>query len=240
MSNDSDRGAHPGARFTAEGRMEVEPQGVYATPSERATVRVSLELAGETLDRFRSFIGRGYPQVPHKVPPTSAGGFEDLRVEITLRWPPYVEEHVRAYQARLRQVADELDRHLKELPPEASEQQEHELLDAYEELAEATLDEFDERVDSFEGPPGDSAVGVRWEVAERRYEQWVYAVAEQLGMLGDEDLDEAEELLLGRLAAVVEDGGSRAGSPDGRGACRRASRPRRNAPGIGFWPRPRR
>ena len=205
MSNDSDRGAHPGARFTAEGRMEVEPQGVYATPSERATVRVSLELAGETLDRFRSFIGHGYPRVPHKVPPTNAGGFEDLRVEITLRWPPYVEEHVRAYQARLRQAVDELNRRLKELPPEASEQQEHELLDAYEELAEATLDEFDERVDYLEGPPGDSAVGAHWEVAERRYERWVYAAAERLGVLGDEDLDGAEELLLGRLAAVVEE-----------------------------------
>jgi hypothetical protein len=88
--------------------MKVDLQGAYATPSDRATVTVSLELAGEVLDRFRSFVGRGYPQVPHSEPPTNAGSFEDLRVEVTLRWPLFVEQHVRAYQTRLQQAADEL------------------------------------------------------------------------------------------------------------------------------------
>lgn len=77
MSNDGDRSAQPGARFAAEGTMKVDPQGVYAPPSDRATVTVSLELAGEALDRFRSFVGRGYPQVPHSEPPTKAGSFEE-------------------------------------------------------------------------------------------------------------------------------------------------------------------
>ncbi len=206
MSNESDRDTRPGARFAAEGRIEVVSRGVYTTPSERATVTVSLELAAEVLDRFRSFVGRGYPQMPHSEPPTNAGGFEELRVEVALRWPPFVEQHVRAYQTRLQQAADELALRLEELPYEASEQQGQQLFDAYENLAEAILDEFDERVDAFEGPPRDLVSDVRWDIAERRYERWVYATTEQLGaLLGDEDLDEAEDLLLRRLAAVAEE-----------------------------------
>ena len=206
MANDGDHSAQLGARFTAEGTMKVDPQGVYATPSDRATVTVSLEFAGEVLDRFRSFVGRGYPQVPHSEPPTNAGSFEDLRVEVTLRWPPFVEQHVRAYQTRLQQAADELALRLEELPSEASEQQEQRLFDAYENQAGAILDEFDERMDVFEGPPGDWVVNTRWDVAERRYERWVYSATEQLGeLLGGEDLVEAEEVLLRSLAIVTEE-----------------------------------
>jgi hypothetical protein len=206
MNNDGDHNAQARTHFMVEGRMKIESNGTYATPSDRATVTVSQELASEMLERFRSFIGHGYPQVPYSMPPTNAAGFDDLRVEVTLRWPPFVEEHVRAYQARLQEAADEFTQHLEELPPQASEQQEQMLLDAYENLTENILDEFDEQLDYFKGPPEDSIAGARWEIAERRYERWVYAATERLsGLLSGEDLPEAEELLLEYLTAVTKE-----------------------------------
>jgi hypothetical protein len=206
MHNDGDRRAQARTHFIFEGRMEIEPKGTYATPSDRATVTVSQELTGEMLERFRSFVGHGYPQVPYSMPPTSAAGFDDLRVEVTLRWPPFVEEHVRAYQARLQEAADEFSQHLEELPPQASKQQKQILLDAYHERTEDILNEFDEQVDYFKGPPENFIAGARWDIAERRYERWVYAATERLsGLLSEEDLSETEELLLNHLRAVTRD-----------------------------------
>ena len=194
--------SRPRACFSAGGSMEVDARGRYQKSSERARVRIELALADESLEAFQSFMARGYPEVPGRYPPVSVGSFEDLRVDLTLRWPPLSEELARSFAARLDEEHDEYERRVEALPEDVSGEQEGRLLDEYEARVETVLDEFEEAV---EDPAAhllssDTPEAPGWSVGEYRYERWAYAAAEKVSSDGrPQGVAEAEEALVQTL-----------------------------------------
>ena len=194
--------SRPGACFSAGGSMEVDVRGAYQTSSERARVRIELALADESLEAFRLFMAHGYPEVPGRYPPVSVGSFEDLRVDLTLRWPPLYEEFARSFAARLVEEHDEYERRVEALPEDIWEEQEGRLLDEYEARVETVLDEFEEAV---EDPAAhllssDTPEAPGWSVGGYRYERWAYAAAEKVSSDGHpQGVAEAEEALVQTL-----------------------------------------
>lgn len=198
----------PGARFNTLARMDVKTEGLYTRPEETAEVRVRVDLAGEELEAFQAFMERGYPADPAVYPPTRTSDFEDLGVEITLRWPPLVENLVRAHNSRMNAAYDELSRGVAERSEEGPEEQTEEASEEY--THDPLLDEYEKTVRKIEreferasenparyllagGTEGPSA----WSLAEVRYERWVYAAAERLGSVMDpREISEAEEELI--------------------------------------------